>query len=273
MRLDYPNSDKIQQGAILNCIRVSGYEGCICNAIIMTARCDLEHDKSSVLNYLPVVRFSDWIHRGMSYLLACRLKANLQSSIMKAMHNKQVSASIRQTFPLIDIIRRNSKGQEQVNLLKKLDALHLVDEVVGLRGRKNSRTKALLDVDMKQSINIVKEVIRTNIAEYYFLDAVDVAAKGSEGYVVLLRHMESISCSLASRIVSGVELEDCADSEEAQSKLCFDFDPICMVTGVLRSPDIEHLAQRFANLFVRIGLEEHDEQLVDEHTNIMREIQ
>ena len=55
MRLEHPKSGKLQQGALFNCVLVSGYEGCPCHGLVLTARCDLEHGKYSVINYLPVV--------------------------------------------------------------------------------------------------------------------------------------------------------------------------------------------------------------------------
>jgi len=59
-------------------------------------------------------------------------------------------------------------------------------------------------------------------------------------------------------------------SLESASPLVFTHQPLCMITGVLRSPDIEHLAQQFSNLFVRIGLDDHDDKTVHLHLEIAK---
>jgi hypothetical protein len=71
--------------------------------------------------------------------------------------------------------------------------------------------------------------------------------------------MQILSCETMRSIVSGLEDTQASTDPAIRTALTFDHAPICMITGVLRSPDIEHLAQQFANLFVRIGLEDHEE--------------
>jgi hypothetical protein len=265
MRLEHPKAVKIQQGAVLNCVVVPGYDNCNCYGIVMTARCDLEHEKHTVINYLPVVRFADWVHRGMSYLLAKRLRGSLASVIEKALTNKGVSTLVRNTFPLRDILAKETKGKDQKTLLQKCDQLDLVDTIVSLGGAFYPHTTALMQIESKQCDNIVGDLVQHKLGEYYFLDAADIYDTSAEGYVVLLRHMRTMSCRLSLRIVEGLSAEEAKTDPEAVSQLCFSHDPICMITGVLRSPDIEHLAQQFANLFVRIGLEDYADTIVEHH--------
>ena len=80
----------------------------------------------------------------------------------------------------------------------------------------------------------------------------------------------NIDSELAKRIVLGIASEDAMLIAGASHALTFAHEPICLVTGVLRSPDVEHLAQHFATLFVRIGLEDHAKAVVDRHCSIVK---
>jgi hypothetical protein len=114
--------------------------------------------------------------------------------------------------------------------------------------------------------------VQGKLTEYYFLDAVDVHERSldGEGYVVLLRNMRTMSTEHALTIAAGLEQERAQSDTALLSVVTFDHEPICMVTGVLRSPDVEHLAQYFANLFVRIGLEDHLDRTIDRHQRIAK---
>lgn len=270
MRLEHPQAGKIQQGALFNCALVPGYEGCPCHGLVLTARCDLEHGKHSVINYLPVVRFSDWATREMCYLLAKRLQKSVEGQINKTLSDRKVTPYVLSTFPLRGIVERATSGKERVNLLAKLEQNKLIEAVLSLRGRRSLHCHDLICVDGKQADTLIRELIQGKLPEYYFLDAVDIYDGSSEGHVVILRHMQTLSAEHASRIVAGLERENARSDESLTSVLTFDHEPICMVTGVLRSPDIEHLAQYFANLFVRIGLEDHDDETVERHQNLAK---
>jgi hypothetical protein len=272
MRLESPKSGKIQQGALFNCALVPGYEDCPCHGLILTARCDLEHGKYSVINYLPVVRFSDWAKREMCYLLARRSNKSLFAAIRTALTNKKVTEYVLGTFPLRDIIEKETSGKEQRLLLEKLAQLQMTEAVISLGGRQFHRSSELIEIEGKQCDALIKELIQGKLSEYYFLDAVDVTERSASGYVVLLRNMRMMSSGHASTIVLGLERE-CAELDTAlMSILTFTHEPICMLTGVLRSPDIEHLAQYFANLFVKIGLEDYEDQTVTYHQNMAKDI-
>jgi hypothetical protein len=71
-------------------------------------------------------------------------------------------------------------------------------------------------------------------------------------------------------IVAGLSQEDARADREASIRLSFVYDPICMTTGVLRSPDIEHLGQHFANLFVRIGVDDYEDTIIESHCTIAK---
>jgi hypothetical protein len=270
MRLQHPKAGKIQQGALFNCVVVPGYENCDCHGIVLTARCDLEHEKQTVINYLPVVPFSDWVPREMSYLLARRLRKSLDSSISTALTKRGVSKLIHETFPIQDIIERETTGKEKDVLLLKCAHLKLAEKVVSLGGAFSDDSKALIRIDEKQCDSLVRELLQHKLGGYYFLDAADVLSPSNDGHVVLLRKVQTLSCDLMNHILNGLSDEAAKADPNIISTLTFYRDPICMITGVLRSPDIEHLAQNFSNLFIRIGLDDYDEAAIDHHSRISK---
>ena len=270
MRLEHPKSGKFQQGSLFNCVLVPGYEGCPCHGLVLTARCDLEHGKSSVVNYLPVVRFSDWAKREMCFLLARRIHKSVQGTINKALSDKKVTKFVLDTFPLRTIIEKETSGRDRENLLAKLVQLQVIEAVISLGGRHTSQSSELIQIDGKHCDTLIRELIQGKLSEYYFIDAVDIYEQSVEGYVVQLRNMRMLNTEHASKIVAGLEQESARSDAGLMSVLTFAHEPICMITGVLRSPDIEHLAQCFANLFVRIGLEDHEDQTIEHHQNIAK---
>jgi hypothetical protein len=206
----------------------------------------------------------------MSYLLARRLYKSITSSIGKILTEKGVSSLVQETFSRRDIITRETKGKEQKTLLEKCDHLDLAERVISLGGTFNLDSKKLIQIDEKQCVSLIKESIHHTLGEYYFLDCTDVYSKHSEGHVVLLRQMKTMSCRLIQRITNGLSGEDVQDDLEAKTQLTFTKDPICMITGVLRSPDIEHLVQQFAILFERIGLEDYQDTTIENHIEIAK---
>jgi hypothetical protein len=270
MRLEYPQAGNIQQGAIFNCVVVSRYEKCKCHGIVLTARCDLAHQKYSVISYLPIVRFSDWVQREMSYLLAKRLHADFTKSITKTLISKRVSEKVQGTYPLKEIILKESKGKEQATLLDKCNQIDLLLRVISLGGRFCPEWKSVIQIEVKQCDSVIKELIQQKLGEYYFLDGVDIFDESTEGHVILLRNMQTMEIDVMEKIVAGISVKDFTDSTTIPKSLTFGHESDCMITGVLRSPDIEHLAQQFATLFVRIGLEDYNESTYEQHSQIAK---
>ncbi len=272
MRLDHPQAGKLQQGAIFNCAAISGYENCKCSGVVMTARCDLEHGKQSVINYLPVVPFSAWAQRSLSAILARRLRNEIDKDITNQLTKKGITDTLRATFPLRDIISHETTGAEKKGLLEKLDQLQVVDQELVLAGNFSPNARRIFNLAGKRCDRLIDELIQQKLGEFYFLDAVDLYERDGEGNVVLLRQMCSMDCLVADRIVVGLQPEESADLPDINRNLTFAHEPICMVTGVLRSPDIEHLTQQYSKLFSRIGLEDHQKSTFDQHYAILKSI-
>ena len=270
MRLLHPTAERLAQGAIFNCVPVFGYENCKCSGIVLTARCDLEHNKHSVVNFLPIVRFTDWSQRSLCQILARTMRKELAKEIDDTLIRKGISLKLRATFPLADIIETETAGAERKTLLEKVKALALTSRVEELRGAFCPEAKALIKLAGKKCERLLEDLVHQRLSEYYFLETIDIDMPSDEGFVILSRYVQTIDSELAKRIVLGIASEDAMLIAGASHALTFAHEPICLVTGVLRSPDVEHLAQHFATLFVRIGLEDHAKAVVDRHCSIVK---
>jgi hypothetical protein len=265
MRLLHPQAAKLEQGAIFNCLRINGYENCACSGLILNARCDLEHNKQSSINYLPIISLNDWLKRDFLRLLAKRLIPELSQSLNTAFKNKNIPKSVTDIFPKEEIIAREFTQKEQLILNTKLVLLRIAESAID-GGISNSLDNArLLDANSKVSLRILEELIKQQLPEYYFLNDVDIYDQQSHGYVVLLRHISTMGCEEIQRIAQGISDDNIQEIATLSNRLTFEHDPICMMTGVLRSPDVEHLAQHFSNLYIRIGLKDQDANLPEKY--------
>jgi hypothetical protein len=232
----------------------------------MTARCDLEHGKANVINYLPIIPFQDFLHRNLAYSLANKTAKEIEQEVVRALKEKGVPSSCIATFPLQRIVDKETTGSQRKTLTQRLELFETA--------------KAILDTKSAPSIELVRQIlakaakpakvltanlIKQQISEFYFLESVDLHESPREGFVVLVRYMQTMPTEVLEKIACGLGKEDAHCVEGAADHLNFDYDPIAMVVGVLRSPDMEHLAQHFASLFTRVGLEDQSENVLEHH--------
>lgn len=257
------------QGTIFSCAVAGDYVGCPTYGLIVTARCDVAHDKARVLNYLPVVSLDDWLHRDGRIILSERLLSDAKGAMEKALKAAGFSPVILETeaptavlntlFPAggDKKLRANfQKGCTRFTLssqcLKSAPSeklcLELAREAPGLRDA------------------VISELVHHKLAGFYFLPAIE--PKGPDlGFVVLAREIQMIPRDLAIAVADGLEAalyENMCNSTPAfQNKLSITMDDFAYPVGQLQSPQLEHLLQTFAFLFGRIGLPDPDKSYVD----------
>lgn len=232
----------------------------------MTARCDLEHGKANVINYLPIIPFQEFLHRNLAYSLANRTAKESEQEVVRALKEKGVPSSCIATFPIQRIVDNETTGQQRKTLTQKLELLETAKAILATRSTPSIELiRQILAKAAKPAKALVADLIKQQLSEYYFLESVDFHESPREGFVVLVRYMQTMPKEVIDRIACGLEKEDAHCLEGAADHLNFDYDPIAMVVGVLRSPDMEHLAQHFASLFTRVGLEDQSEDVLENH--------
>ena len=268
LRLQYPEHCLIQQGSIFNCVQVPQYERHKCYGIVMTARCDLEWDKQSVINFLPIVPFSAWAVTDMSRFLARRMRPTLEKQVFKRLTDNSATKQMIETFPIEDIILQLLPKKERQKALDQYALLKLAEKVSTQPTGESEIGKDLIRRATRDVAEICEELITQRLSEYYFLEHVDVSDHVcTEGYVVLLRRMNTIDNATMHLVATGF-CESQELPESIRNVFTLAIDPVCMITGVLRSPDVEHLCQRFAQLFTRIGLDDHTTGTISHHKHL-----
>jgi hypothetical protein len=270
MRLNHPEEADLQQGSIFNCVQVDGYDDCECWGIVLNARCDLAHDKAGVVSFLPIVKFSDWCTRSLVQLAARRARNDLHTSLINHLISRPgVSKHIIDTFPWKEIIEKEFKSSDQKPLLLKLQHFETLESAIALSGAFCSFASSVTSIAKKQCEKVIQELIQQQLADCYFLNEVDVYCRSQHGYVVLLRHIHTLPVNAVKLLCVGLSSEQLSTQPSLSGRLTFSHQPLCMITGVLRSPDIEHLTQQFASLFTRIGLEDQPQETIALHCQMV----
>jgi hypothetical protein len=232
----------------------------------MTARCDLEHGKASVINYLPIIPFEEFLHRNLAYPLAKRSLKEAEQEVVRALRDKGVPDSCITTFPLRRIVEKETVGGQRKTLTQRLELIEVAKDILSTRHAPSIElAKKLLAKATKPAKSFAAELIKQQVAEYYFLQSVDFNESSKAGFVVLVRYMQTMPTGVMEKIACGLGEEAAHGVDEAAHHLTFDYEPLAMIVGVLRSPDMEHLGQHFASLFTRVGLEDQSEEALEHH--------
>lgn len=272
-----PRIGRITQGTIFCAARAEHYNSKPVWGVVITARCDTTHEKTPVVNYLPIVTVEDWLacHGGllaidreeadcynrMKLLLS---KKGLSESLL-AVHTPSDVASTHFQFPIEDVNSRQSKEQaKDAGSAKKVaDRISTLKECLaqGLPNEKNIKSAI---VDSKKFIEaVVKDLVAHKLSGYYFIPSIgELSEKTSKsGYVVILREVHHVSRQGVIALVDGIS-PDLNSTHQAYIRFdCFDF---AYPVAELISPWTEHLLQSFCNLFGRIGINDVDKKIVEE---------
>ncbi|WP_147444241.1 MULTISPECIES: hypothetical protein [Corallococcus] len=272
---------KIEQGSIFSGALSEDYKGCDIHGLIITARCDLAHDKTQIFNYLPIAKMQDWIDRDFKSIVCQRWMNEIEGNLRSTLNTAGHSPNILTTEPLASIIEKlfpadaaDKKTKTARDRLEKINSTILKLEKIN----KENKLKPFLPPDDKSFASICRQAlddcIRQKLSGYYFLDSISPDGD-KHGYVALLREVRHLPRNLAIKIAAGIEKPEyelhCRHHPEAANKICFDSTDFAFPIGVLRSPEIEHLLQSFSLLFSRIGLTDPETTYIDklkEHHSI-----
>ena len=93
----YPRKGPMTQGTIFSCAIAEDYTGCPTYGLVLTAGCDVAHDKVRVHNYIPIVHLDDWLHRDGRIILAQRLLSEAMGAMRSTLKEAGHSPSILET--------------------------------------------------------------------------------------------------------------------------------------------------------------------------------
>lgn len=126
VEIEKPILGRLTQGSIFTAATAEGYRGFPVWGFCITARCDLAHDgKAQVFNYVPIVRFEDWLLVDGGRLLIDRVIADLLNDAKNCLKSigKSTSVldfhSVGEVFQILfpDEVAKNSKNGLKFSLL------------------------------------------------------------------------------------------------------------------------------------------------------------
>lgn len=253
MHIEKPVLGDITQGSIFTAANTENYSEKPTWGLCITARCDMAHEnKVQVFNYIPIVRYEDWILEDGAKILINRIKCEVEATAKDFLRSKGKADDILDFYPPNKILNtffpENLKFKE---ITEKLESLKLlqnnfpskIDDIKKITIGKNKTCEKFL-----------KELWSNQLSGYYYLDDIGETEFGSKsGYVILLREVHHVPKKTAKAIGNGILLdnENGFDFRGNLNSKIFDFS---YTIGVLKSPWIEHLMQQFSIMFSRIGL-------------------
>jgi hypothetical protein len=256
----------ITQGTVFTCGCAEAYSQAQVHGLVITARCDAAHGKADIINYVPIVRIEDWIRVDGVRLLARRIAADALG---------QMKAALRDADMTPDILETQSP-QEVTDVLVATDDKSLSKIAERFTKASTLRETALTAADgplpqaaaveflgshSKPCASLLRELLGHSIAEFHYLEGVDVD-EDADGYVILLREIRYLPSPLVERLREGMDSDefvaaypDASVREGIQLRFVGD-DPYAMPLSTVQSPDIELIVQRLTQLFGRVGVQD-----------------
>lgn len=249
--VDIETSQAITQGSIFNCAYNELYEDEEILGLIITARCDIHNDKVRTYSYLPVIPFYLWRERELVPIIKRRKVKVIENEIEQALESCGLSRntlSIYGTQRSIEVIS-SDKSKKNRNLIDKIETYSAL--------RSDKSYKSMYSKFSKDLLQYVKEVIENKVLDYYFID--DVPVYGP--CVINLRNVSHLDSVVASQISKGIEFDALQSGQGLRSINTNQPGGIAYLVGSIRSPYIELIMQRFADLFTRIGVDDPHSEL------------
>lgn len=271
-----PRMGRITQGTIFCGGYAEDYSGLPVWGVVITARCDTTHEKTPIVNYLPVVTVEDWLLGHGGILSIDREVSEVSNRFKNLLVKRQLSASLLEVhspdeiaklhFPMPaelgtqkaikEAAREAAVANETASCLNQLQQC-----LASPLPNRDSIQSAL--VGCRKSVEaVVKDLIAHKLAGYYFLPTLGGLTElpSNKGYVVLLREVHHVPRQGVSQLVKGIS-RDVATAVQPRG-LCFDCFDFVYPVAELISPWTEHLMQFFCNTFGRIGLADIDKKVL-----------
>lgn len=270
-----PRMGRITQGTVFCGGYAEHYSGLPVWGLVITARCDTAHEKTPIVNYLPVVTMEDWLLGHGGLLSIDREAADVRNRFKSLLAKHQLSASLLEVhtpneiaklhFPVREEVDDAKVTKEAKDALEARDIASLLNQLQRCLGSPLPNRPEIQEAvcSCRRSVEaVVKELISHRLNGYYFLPTLGGLTEkfSQKGYVVFLREVHHLPREGVAKLVDGIS-RDAATTNPTRG-LCFDcFDFVCPVAE-LNSPWTEHLMQSFCNLFGRIGVADIDRKVL-----------
>lgn len=247
---------EITQGSIITGCIADGYTGCDVHGCVITARCDLAHSKIDTVHYLPMVCFKDWLHKEMASYIRAGYAKDLKSRLTTQLEHLGLEPGIIERrllrHDIEKVIERNmSKPKEKKTFMENYDKWLAVQ---------NLEMKQILSEKsgLKLLENEINRMVGHSHGNFYLIEGWKSASDDLRFMVILLRDVKHLTWDCASALPNGILEEEKDEAFFMGNMLAKTPDKRQMyyVDAEIKSPFIEHILQRFANNFLRIGVDD-----------------
>jgi hypothetical protein len=238
-----------------------------------------------------LIQIGHWIRTELPSLVARELQIESENLVKSLLRETNHSLSILDVMPIPEIVGRLFLQQESPRPVqsKKKNAQRANSAHLAAERLRNSSLGAqsdscsILKQHPKHVKRVLEQLLRHQYAQYHLIPAAvsandlialsdpleDLVARGCDlGLVALLSRVAAIPTTLVDHLCSGLTPEKFERWLERnpmwESAVSFHYSTMCCPIGLLRSPEIEFLVQRFAQQFVRVGVEDYPETLSEE---------
>ena len=246
--LDGINTD-LTQGSVFSGAYTEKYTDSSTFGLIITARCDLAQEKVGAYSYLPLVPYKDWLRIDFPELLYSAVHKSVYNQLVQSFQKLNGNERLLQTYSLKKIKEKFLINEKDKTILSKiqlsfLNCIEKYEIIESLLTTPHTNINNVITKFPKDSEKIFKNLISQNLAGNYLID--DVGGDGI--HIIKLREVYHLKSSDALKLKKGIRLS---------SHITYKNDSdISYTVGEIRSPYIEHIMQKFSEIFTRIGIDD-----------------
>lgn len=249
----------VDQGTVIYGVRSEKYPEQACYGIVISARCDIANCKVRRLYYLIAVEAKEWLLSDAGFEMATRdVLNNARNAFLSGAKDNELNGDDLLSFDedrVHTVIYSESKGKAADALWKKYLQYRACQCVTAEERRKKINTEASKIRRFLENVNSGAQTHLYYLPESAFRDG----GIKSKGLIVDLQEIEAISIADMEAICNNDVDSLILDPKSAEhfSSFCWIDGSDCYtgLDGQIISPWCEHLMQRFANAFIRIGLD------------------
>ncbi|MCI0557574.1 MAG: hypothetical protein MN733_03690 [Nitrososphaera sp.] len=261
------------QGDIWSNLPVPISDQPFCTGIVITPRCDLAHDKSPFINYLPLVTMDDLLECHGGFVLLEQELQRRKQSLRNAAEHLNVSELLEIGFPPEEIFDRLIEDPEQQHrsnpkhFNQQVDSLRehaaTIDKIQVFFDKPRLRASDIaMFVSRKALAKYKLDVVRNTVADLHFLPPCPPLLLSPS--VILIRYI--VTCSVDLLLTANGCVSQSEWDRVRARKSTIDFglsrtQPERLLR--LKSPYLEALMCRFGALFSRVGTRDFQQDQLD----------
>jgi hypothetical protein len=236
-----------------------------CTGILITPRCDFAHDKTPVINYLPIISLNKYLLQfggfGLVEQEIGRIRTNLRNTArsLGILEHLDLGLPPEMLSDLmdqgrLDISQTNATQQEKHLSDFQASSQRLAAASKLLESNVLSESDITAFTNKRELERLTRDVVRNAINDTFFLPPCTAILESPS--VVLLRHIYTCRIEIFTTGLNGP-----VDQRSTPPRR-----PERMIR--LKSPYIEALVSRLATLFTRVGIRDLPSGMVDAFAKI-----